>query len=144
MCQATHETTVPGLSREAVWNAWADVNGWHEWDTDIEFATLDGRFEAGATFILKPKGGPNVRIQLLRAAPFVGYTDLATFPLARMYGIHDMTDMPQGLKLTITIRVEGPLGWLWRKLVAQKVADEAPAQMASLSAYARRSQTVVA
>jgi hypothetical protein len=144
MWQATHEVIVPGLSREAVWAAWQDVNGWHRWDTDIEFARLDGPFQAGASFILKPKGGPNVTIQLLRAAPFVGYTDLATFPFARMYGVHDMTETARGLKLTITIRIEGPLAWLWRKLVAQNVADEAPAQMASLAAFAGQSHAVVA
>jgi hypothetical protein len=79
-----------------------------------------------------------VTIRIERADPLAGYTDVTRFPLAKMYGIHDMVETPQGLKLSITIRVEGPLAGLWRKLVAQKVADEAPAQLQSLAAWARR------
>lgn len=138
MWQATHTAVVRGLDQQAVWNAWVDVNHWAEWDTDIHRATLHGAFVPGAHFVLHPKGGPQIRIELVRAEPLVGYTDLARFPLARMYGIHDMRETPHGLELTITIRVEGPLAWLWRKLVAQKVADEAPRQIASLAAFAMR------
>jgi len=142
MWQATHTAVVRGLDKRAVWNAWRDVNRWAEWDGDIEGATLDGAFEAGARFTLRPKGGPRVRIELVRADPLVGYTDLARFPLARMYGVHDMRDTPRGLELSITIRVEGPLAWLWRRLVAQRVADEAPRQIASLAAFAMRAGAV--
>jgi hypothetical protein len=140
MWQATHEATFPGLTRNAVWDAWSDVDRWHEWDRDIEYAKAPEGFREGTRFVLKPKGGPKVNISLLRAAPMQGYTDLAIFPLGRMYGIHDMTDTPEGLKLTITIRVEGLLASLWRRRVAQKVADEAPAQMRSLASWATRAQ----
>lgn len=137
MWQATHELVVRDLDRAAVWSAWSDVNNWHLWDRDIEFAKLDDDFRPGASFVLRPKGGPNVKIRLDRADALVGYTDVTTFPLARMYGVHDMVETPDGLRLTITIRVEGALGWLWRKIVAQKVADEAPSQMLALAAFAR-------
>ena len=135
MWQATHTLTVPQLDKAAVWAAWADVNHWHLWDRDLEYAKLDGAFSEGESFILKPRGGPRVKISILRVAPLVGYTDLTHFPLARMYGIHDMEETPAGLRLTITIRVEGPLSWLWRKIVAQKVADESPAQMRALAEF---------
>ena len=136
MWQVTHHAVFPGLSRDDVWAAWSDIDHWHDWDTDIEYAKAPEGFREGSVFTLKPKGGPRVRITLLRAEPRVGYTDLTHFPLARMFGIHDMADVPGGLRLTITIRVEGLLGGLWRKLVAQKVADEAPAQMRALATYA--------
>ena len=139
MWQAPHEATVPGLERDAVWAAWADVDRWHEWDTDIDFAKAANGFRAGERFVLKPKGGPTVTIRILRADPGEGYTDLTRFPGARMFGIHDMTETPNGLRLSTTIRVEGPLAWLWRKLVAQKIADEAPDQIRSLAEWVRRS-----
>jgi hypothetical protein len=138
MWQTTHEATIPGLDKEAIWAAWADVDRWHEWQDDIEFARLKDTFREGGRFVLKPKGGPRVEIELLRVARLQGFTDLTRFPLARMYGMHDMKETADGVKLTVTIRVEGPLGWLWRKIVAQKVADDAPKQMASLVAHVRR------
>ena len=141
MWQASHSVTLPEGDRNSVWAAWKDVNHWNVWDTDLEYATLDGKFEQGQTFILKPRGGPRVKIAILRAKENVGYTDLCTFPLARMYGIHDMEETAEGLRLTITIRIEGPLAWLWRKIVAQKVADESPAQMRALGDFIERNKT---
>jgi len=138
MWSETHEMTFPDLSRESVWAAWEDVNNWHRWDTDIEHARTAEPFREGARLQLKPRGGPTVNIRFTRVDPLQGYTDLARFPLARMYGIHDMTDTSEGLRLTITIRVEGPLGWLWTALVARKVAAEAPAQLESLAGYVRQ------
>ncbi len=135
MWSETHQRTFAGLSRESVWAVWEDVNNWHRWDQDIEYARTNEPFRAGARLELKPKAGPNVKITVVRAERLRGYTDLAVFPLARMYGIHDMMETPDGLRLTITILVEGPLGWLWKALVAKNVAAEAPAQMESLAAY---------
>ncbi len=89
---------------------------------------------------MKPMGGPKVTIRIVRADPVGGFTDLTTFPLARMWGIHEMQETAEGLRLKTTIRVEGILGGLWRKLVAQKIADEAPTQLASLALWARRLQ----
>ena len=138
MWQSTHEKTFPGLRKESVWAAWSDVNNWHRWDKDIEFARMSDPFREGSRFQLRPKGGPTVAISFLRTEPLRGYTDLTKFPLARMYGIHEMEETLDGLKLTITIRVEGPLGWLWKKIVAEKVAAEAPSQLESLANFAQR------
>jgi hypothetical protein len=38
----------------------------------------------------------------------------------------------EGLKITTSIKVVGLLGWLLRKLVAEKVAEEVPEQTAML------------
>ena len=138
MRKATHSLLVTDVDKAAVGSAWSDVNDWRVWDTDLECAKLRGPFHLGAAFVLRPKGGPNVKIRLERVDVLVGYTDLTRFPLARMYGVHDMEETPDGLRLTTTIRVEGILGWLWRKLVAQKVADESPTQLLSLVAFARQ------
>jgi hypothetical protein len=136
MWQATHERHYPNLTREAVFALWADVNDWSAWDRDIEYARLDGPFANGAKFELKPKGGPLVRLSFVRVDEPNGYTDLLRLPLACMYGIHDVVQSAGGVTLRISIRIEGPLGWLWRRLVAQKIADEAPAQMDALACHA--------
>lgn len=138
MWEVTHARRYADVSREDVFALWADVNHWHEWDRDIEYARLAGPFRAGANFELKPRGGPRVRLTFVRVEPPAGYTDLLRFPFARMYGIHDVEELPGGITLRITIRLEGPLAWLWRRLVAQKIADEAPAQMDALARKASR------
>jgi len=133
--QREYTTVVPGLTREEVWNVWADVNNWHLWDTDLDYAKLDGPFAAGSQFTLKPKGGPRVRIDFDRVEPLSAYVDLTHFPLARMWGIHEMRATEHGLALRCCIRIEGPLSFLWRKIVAEGVAKGLQKQTRQMVAY---------
>lgn len=137
MWSKTYSSKVTGVSAAEVWKIWADVDRWHEWQADIEFARLDGAFAKGGTFRLKPKGGPNVKIEILRCDENRNFTDLTRFPLARMVGSHDMIEHADGLELKTTISVEGPLGFVWRKIVAQGVADSLEQQTQWLVARAR-------
>lgn len=135
MWQVQHEKVFPSLESDAVWKVWSDVDHWREWDEDIEYAKLSGPFVAGGELVLKPKGGPKVRIRLSEVQPGLSFTDVTRFPLARMIDVHELQDTPQGLRLKNSIRMEGPLAWLWRKLVAEKVAAGIPRQMEALARY---------
>lgn len=70
-----------------------------------------------------------MKIGILEATQNKSFTDITTFPLAKMYGEHTFIDTPEGLKLTTTMKVEGILGFLWVKLVAQKIVDTLPEDM---------------
>lgn len=120
--EKTHTMSVTGIEKSRIWSVWEDVNQWHLWDTEIEYARLREPFQEGAVFELKPKGGPRVKIKIVRLEPNVAFTDLTRFPFAKMYGIHEMRDTADGLEVRHTIRIEGPLAFLWRKLVAENVA----------------------
>ena len=121
--EKVHKVSVQKVAKEQIWRVWEDVNQWHLWDSDIEFARIEGPFEVGGAFILKPKGGPKVKIGLLKVQPKVAFTDVTTFPLAKMYGIHEMRETKEGLEVSHTVRIEGPLSFLWKKIVAEKVAS---------------------
>jgi hypothetical protein len=138
MWNAKYEKVFKGLTKESVWSAWADVNNWSQWDGDIEYAKINVPFEVGNKFVLKPKGGPKVSIQLVTVAPLSGFTDVTKFPFAKMYDTHEIEETPDGLKLKSQIRVEGPLGWLWKKIVAQGVADGVPKQMEALVQFIQK------
>jgi len=120
--EKTHKMVVRNVSKSQIWKVWQEVNQWHHWDTDIEFARLEEPFANGSRFVLKPKGGPQVKIKLVKVEPNSAFTDLTSFPLAKMYGIHEMRDTKDGLEVSHTVRIEGPLGFLWKKIVAEKVA----------------------
>ena len=70
----------------------------------------------------KPKGGPNIRLELTEVKPNYSFVDLTRFPLARMFDLHELLDHGDKLEIKSTIRIEGPLSFLWRKLVAENVA----------------------
>src|SRR3954468_22907413 len=107
MWSRTHSRTVWGVKPEQVWRVWTDINQWHTWQPDIEQAHLDGAFAAGRTFVLKPKGGPKVNIEIIAAEPGRRFTDLTRFPGARMYGDHEFVARGDELEIRTTMSIEG-------------------------------------
>lgn len=126
MWSKSHSVTTKSATKEQMWNLFADVNNWHTWDTGIEYAKLEGKFEKGNHFLLRPKGGPNVKVELLEVLENKRFLDVTNFPLAKMYDEHLFEETPDGLKIINTITVKGLLGFLWVKLVAKKIVDNLP------------------
>ena len=126
MWTKTYSVTTKEVTKEQIWKLFADVNNWHTWDNGIEFAKLEGRFEKGNYFMLRPKGGPNVKVELIETIENRKFTDVTKFPLAKMYDEHLFEETSEGLKISNTISVKGPLGFLWVKLVARKIVESLP------------------
>jgi hypothetical protein len=104
-------------SRAAVWALWSDPARWPEFDPSIEWATLEGPFEAGAKVRLKPKGGPKATLGIVTAEPQQRFASEARLPLTRMHFEQGLSDAPEGRTLiTARIRVTGPLSWLFPRL----------------------------
>lgn len=129
MWSKSYSVVTNEVSKEQLWKLFANVNQWHQWDTGIEYARMQGDFVEGNRFELKPKNGPRIVIRLVEVVTNQRFKDLTVFPLAKMYGLHEMEETPQGLKLTTTMTVTGPLGFLWRRLVAQDIVNKLPAEI---------------
>lgn len=137
MWRKTYSKTFSGIKREDIWHIWTDVNSWPTWHGDLDYCKLDGDFVIGNYFMLKPKGVSPVKIVLTTIQEGHHFTDYTSFFGAKMYDTHEMEDTTEGLKLTNTLVVTGPLKWLWIKLVAKNVADTVPEEMESLVKLAR-------
>jgi len=131
MWTRSHSIVTTEATKEQMWKLFADVNNWHTWDKGIEFAKMEGKFEKGNHFLLKPKGGPKLTIKLIEAIENVRFIDCTKFPLSKMYGEHQFEETPQGLKITTTMKVEGLFAFLWIKLVAKGIVDGLPNEMQS-------------
>jgi hypothetical protein len=99
---------------------------------------MEGKFEKGNYLTLKPKGAPEVKITLIETVENKTFTDQTNFPLAVMRGTHIFEETPEGLRVTTTMTVEGILGFLWRKLVAEKIVDGLPKEMLDQARYASK------
>jgi hypothetical protein len=128
----------PNVKKEAVWRVWADVNNWPKWDNELDYCQLDAAFARNNQFILKPKSGPKVKITLSEVIENTKFTDYCHFLAATMYDDHELEETPEGLKITNTISVSGPLKWIWVHLVAKNVANSVPKQMDALVEMARQ------
>lgn len=78
MWSKTYSITTNEVAREQMWRLFADVNGWHTWDRGVEYAQLNGAFEQGSHILLKPKGGPKIKIVL---SEIIEKKCLSRFPL---------------------------------------------------------------
>ena len=134
----TYSKTYDNVSAQAIWNQWSDVNNWHKWTPGVEYCKLHGTFAVGSHFTLKSKGGPEVKIELFEVENGRKFTDCSTFPGAKMYGIHEIEETPQGLKLITTIKVEGWLTYLWVFILAKKIVAKIPEQTDNLVELARK------
>ena len=128
MWTKSYSKTVEKLTAAQVWAVWTDVNQWHQWQDDIEYAKLDGEFEKGSVILFKPKGGPKIKLEVTAVEPDSVFVDLTRFPLARMFDSHELIDHGDKLEIKSTIRIEGPLSFLWKKIVAENVANGLEAQ----------------
>jgi hypothetical protein len=138
MWTKSHSIVTKDVTKEQMWKLFADVNNWNKWDTGIEYAKMEGKFEKGNHFILKPKGGPKVKIDLLETIENEKFVDCTTFPLAKMTGTHTFEETPGGLKITTSMAVTGVLAFLWTKIVAQKIVDGLSIEMIEQVKYASR------
>lgn len=134
----SYSRVVSGVTKEDVWRAWADVNNWPKWDEGLEFCQMNGEFEKNNQFILKPAGGPKVKIILSEVTPNKTFTDYCKFLGATMYDVHDLEEISEGLRITNTIKVTGPLRFIWVKLVASNIVKTLPKQMNAFVEYVRK------
>ena len=133
----SYSKTYQDVKKEDIWRIWADVNNWPTWDKELEYCEMKGEFTQGTQFILKPVGGPKVKITLSEVKTNERFTDDCTFLGATMYDDHQLEETPEGLRITSTISVTGLLGFVWTHLVAKKVAEGVPVQMDALVHRAR-------
>ena len=129
---------VDGITKEAIYALWSDINNWHKFNHGIKYARLEGGFLEGESFVLGLENAKEVTIKLHKIEPFKSFTDLTTFPLAKMYGEHEIIEKDNGkLELKATIKIEGLLSFLWKKIVANDVAAKLGDDMDSLIELAK-------
>ena len=75
MWQQSYSQTASDVTAEEVWCVWTDVNQWHSWQDDIEFAQIDTDFKAGSFFKFKPKGAPTFSIEVTEVVENSVFTD---------------------------------------------------------------------
>lgn len=130
MWTRSYSITTKEVTQEQIWKLFADVNNWNLWDSGIEYAKLLGKFEEDNFFIIKPKGAPEVKVELLEVIEKKKFKDVTRFPGAKMYDEHCFEEAPDGLKITNAISVEGPSAAEWIKNVAQQIVDNLPKDVA--------------
>lgn len=138
MWHRTYSMTATGTTAEALWDAQTNVNEWPAMFGDLEWTKLEGPAKLGKEFHLKPKGGPKVRLTIVRCERPSAFADLSHLPLCKMTFQHTFTPTPDGVRIDLDLRMHGPLTFLWKKVIGAKQAEEFPAHVQALIAAAAR------
>jgi hypothetical protein len=138
----THETFTP-IAPATLYAAITAIDRWLEWGVDLERTEASASLSPGASFMLRPKGGPNVRTTVVEAARPRCFTDRAHLFLRTMTTTHlfeQATDESgqEGTRVTVGISVRGPLGFLWDRIIARKQVAGLPKATKAFLVFAER------
>jgi hypothetical protein len=135
---ATAETTA---SPAEVWQRYVQVARWNEWDHGIETSALDGPFAVGTRGRLKPVGAPTSAFVLTRVEPNRAFADRTVLPhprlpLATLAFEHELVPTGNRTRITHRVKIAGPLGPLFARLIGRKIASELPTAVRKLATIA--------
>jgi hypothetical protein len=133
---ATAQTTSKAPP-SALFDRWADMATWPEWNHDVEWVRLDGPFAEGSTGVLKPKGGPKVKFVIERLVQDREFIDVSKLFGARLTFAHYTDPKPEGgTTVDLEITMTGPLAWLWTRILGKDLKASAQTDLESLAAAA--------
>jgi hypothetical protein len=105
----------------AIFRLWEDVEQWPTWDNGIEWAKLEGPFSTGTNYRLKPKGGPVTKATIQLVENDHAFNDVSHLPGAKLYFEHVIEPTGSARTVTHTVRINGPLAWLWRRILGKNI-----------------------
>jgi uncharacterized protein YndB with AHSA1/START domain len=122
---------------EDVWALWADVPNRTRWDDSLERATIDGPFRSGATGVVKLKGQPERRFEVVRSVPPHAYTDRFFLPMAgKMDWNHSIREVDGEQEVTFDVSVSGPMSLILGLIIRRILRRELPPTVDRLVALA--------
>ncbi len=136
MWQGKYETTTD-VPAEKLFSVICDINNWSKWDKELESTKLEGLAKQGATFTLKPKGGPTVKLTIDEIRPY-RHVDTAHLFLGKVRTTHEYVQNGKQTSILFQVEVWGLLGFFWRKLIGENMIKGAEVQNQAFTDFARK------
>jgi Polyketide cyclase / dehydrase and lipid transport len=126
-------------SPAGIFRLYSDVEGWKNWDPEVEWSKLDGAFVAGSHGKLKPPKAPAAAIRLVDVQDSQSFTVESKLPLCRVIFEHEL--VPKGISTEVQHRVSfsGLLSPLFAYLIGRKIDAGFPSTLAGLKEIAEGS-----
>ncbi|RUS48891.1 hypothetical protein [Cohnella sp. AR92] len=114
-------STIAEVSTEALWQAWADVPSWPQWDREIVEAKLEGPFAVGVSGGMKSaKGGVWSKFRIVGIDKAKGYSCIVPLPGGRLTFNRSFEKLNTGaLRITHELDFTGLLGWLYAFIIGR-------------------------
>lgn len=113
-----------------------DVSNWRHWDPEIETSVLEGDFAVGAYGRLKPRNGPETEIRIVASEENRSFTVQASLPLCLLTFEHELHPAGELTRVVHRVYLDGPLSFLFRKLLGRQLRMGIPAALRGLKRMA--------
>jgi hypothetical protein len=121
-------------SPEAVWRQWADVEGWSEWNSDIERVELVGDFAAGSTIVMTPIGDEPVVLRIAEAVEaemFVDEAELGDIVVRTTHRVESLER--ERARVTYRMEITGPAADTLGPEIGPQISGDFPETLAALA-----------
>jgi hypothetical protein len=131
---STEHSVTTSAAPERIWQLWADVSRWAEWNGDIEQVELVGPFAAGSRIVMTPIGQEPIELRIAEAAEpelFVDEADLGDIVVRTTHRVQRI----DGERLQITYRMEiaGPQADVLGPQIGPEISADFPQTLAALA-----------
>src|SRR5262249_3041741 len=141
MWAAEHSIETSALP-EQVWRLWADVEGWKEWNGDIEQIELDGSFAAGGRIMMTPQGQEADEVRVAEAGEpggVVGEGDLEDGVIRAPHRVERVGN--DRSRVTYRMEIDGPAADTLGPQLGPAISADFPETLAALAARAEGAST---
>ena len=124
----------------AIWRLWADVDGWPEWNGDIERIELIGPFARGGEIVMTPIGDEPVRLRITEAREPERFVDEAEGGGIVVRTLHEVERLGEDrARVTYRMEITGPAVDTLGAQIGPEISGDFPQTLAALVALAERS-----
>jgi hypothetical protein len=127
---------------EQVWRLWADVDGWPEWNRDIERIELHGSFAAGGRIVMTPIGQEAIELRIAEALEPVLFVDEANLDHVVIRTTHRVERVRnERSRVTYRMEIDGPAADTLGPQLGPAISADFPETLAALVARAEAPST---
>jgi hypothetical protein len=124
---------------EAIWEIWAEVPRWGEWNPDIERIEISGAFEAGSTITMTPRGQEAIELRLAEVVEpehFVDEADLGDVVVRTTHRIEPVDG--DRARVVYSMEISGPAADTVGPELGPAISADFPDVLAALVERAQR------
>ena len=126
-------------SPETVWRLWRDPNNWSRWNSGIQTAAVDGPIANGTRGTMTTNRGSTHDVTFSNVIEGGGFSmSMAGPPLTTMTFSCEIAPDGIGSKISQSVSIEGPLGFLFGPLLGNEMAKHFVPVLDDLAAAAEK------
>jgi uncharacterized protein YndB with AHSA1/START domain len=134
---AVEHSVETSASAHAVWELWADVARWPEWNAGVERIELRGPFAVGSTILMTPPDEEAVELRIAEAVEpelFIDEADGGDFVVRTTHRVEAISN--ERSRITYRMEITGPAAETVGPEIGPEISGDFPEVLSALAARA--------